>query len=244
MTITRRSFLRVTATLGGGMLVCFRLPACAPRGRSVESAGARLDTEAGGDGGTLTAYFRIESDGGVTVMAHKVEMGQGTWTSLPMILADELDADWSRVTVTPAPYDEQRYGWQGVGGSTSLWEGWVPLRQAGAAAREMLRAAAAQRFGVPASELRTEAGRVLHDASGRSAHYGELAADAAALPIPEDPPLKDPSTFRIIGAHASGRTGPDRDRAYALRVRHAHAGHAARNGGASAVARRAAGARR
>jgi isoquinoline 1-oxidoreductase beta subunit len=180
----RREFLQVTA-IAGGMLIAVPIP-------------FRIRQSAQGSG-RLTAYVRIDRDGVVTILAPKIEMGQGTRTSLPMLVAEELDVDWSTVRVEPAPLDEATYGWQGAGGSTSVWEGWEPLRKAGAVARQLLVHAAAQRWEVPAEQCRTERGRVWHDASRRSAPYGELVAAAATLPAVQAPALKDPSAFRIIG---------------------------------------------
>jgi isoquinoline 1-oxidoreductase subunit beta len=198
----RRAFIRVTGLAAGGLLVSAYLPACAGGDRTTPgdrgAAFTPVDAKPS-SGHALTPFFRIEADGGVTIFAPKIEMGQGTYTSLPMILADELGADWSGVTVMPAPLDEQTYGWQGAGGSTSVWESYEPLRRVAATAREMLVAAAARRFGVEASSLRTESGRVVHEASGRSAHYGELASEAAQLEPPASPRLQDPSSFRIMG---------------------------------------------
>jgi isoquinoline 1-oxidoreductase beta subunit len=184
------------------MLVSVCWPGCGHREQAVaDGVGAEFAPTAAAlpEQTQLGAYFRIEPDGGITILAPKIEMGQGTYTSLPMILADELDADWARVTVMPAPLDEQMYGWQGAGGSTSVWEGWEPLRTAAAAVREMLVNAASAEWKVEVAELRTEAGRVHHDGSRRSAHYGELATAAATLPVPAAPRLKQPAEFRIIG---------------------------------------------
>jgi CO/xanthine dehydrogenase Mo-binding subunit len=126
-------------------------------------------------------------------------MGQGVRTSLPMIVAEELDADWTRVRIEPALADARKYGNQLTGGSTSVRTSWEPLRHAGAQARSMLMAAAAQSWGVAADSCRTENGCVIHDASRRRARYGSLSEAAAKLPLPEKPPLKNPKDFRIIG---------------------------------------------
>lgn len=184
---SRRSFLKVGALTGGGLLVGVQW-SCAP-GRARD----------GGDPVILGAHFRIRPDGRVSILAPKVEMGQGTRTSLPMILADELGVPWSRVQVEPAPLDEETFGWQGVGGSTSIWNLWEPLRIAGATAREMLGSAAAARWEVPASECSVVDGRVMHEGSGRSVDIGEVAADAALLDVPDSPRLKPRSEHRLIG---------------------------------------------
>jgi isoquinoline 1-oxidoreductase beta subunit len=141
-------------------------------------------------------------------------MGQGVYTSLPMILAEELDCDWGRVQVQSAPAGPEYYdpmmGEQTTGGSTSVMSSWEPLRKAGASARAVLLEAAAQTWGVAASSLRTEKGRVYHDASGRGASYGELSARAATLPVPADVVLKDPKDFKIIGTNVKRLEGRDK----------------------------------
>jgi isoquinoline 1-oxidoreductase beta subunit len=199
--VSRRSFVRIASSATGGLIAWVWLPGCNAPGQNAVQGGPRFDTNAAGQAEeiALGAYFRIEPDGELVVVAPKIEMGQGTYTSLPMILADELDADWAAVTVRPALLDENVYGWQGAGGSTSIWESWETLRNAAAAVREMLVQAAAARWNVPGSELTTQQSRVLHAASDRSLSYGELAGEVAGQPVPRAPRLKDPSEFRIIG---------------------------------------------
>jgi len=184
-TTTRREFLTATATAGG---LLFFLPLTGCR----RPAGEEAPT-------TLGFYVELHGDGRVTILAPKIEMGQGTFTSLPMIVAEELDVAWDDVTVEYAPVDRTKYGWQGAGGSTSVWQSWDRLRRAGAQARGMLLAAAAARWGVPAAEITTASGRVRHEASGRALRYAALAAEAAAQDPPEDPPLKSTAAFSIIG---------------------------------------------
>jgi isoquinoline 1-oxidoreductase subunit beta len=181
----RREFLTVAATAAGGLLLGTR-PA--------RAAGAGPGATVG-----LTAFVEIAPDGVITIASKNMEIGQGVKTALPMLVAEELDADWKRVRVVEAPFDEGRFGSQGVGGSTSVWESWLPLRRAGAAARHMLLAAAAARWGVDPSSLRTEGGVVIHPRTARRAPYGALAAAAARLPVPQDVPLKPPEQFRLIG---------------------------------------------
>jgi isoquinoline 1-oxidoreductase subunit beta len=201
--VSRRGFLRVSALAGGGLLI----------GTWLDGFGSAAATEApalpvvlAGDGdaaldAALNAFIRITPDDVVTIIAKNPEIGQGVKTMLPMIVADELDVDWQAVRVEQASFDPSQYSAQSAGGSNATPSSWMPMRRAGAVARAMLVAAAAQAWGVPDSELETESGAVHHRHTGRSARYGELAARAAALPAPdaESVPLKEPSAFRIIG---------------------------------------------
>ena len=154
------------------------------------------------------AFLRVGADDTVTVIAKHVEMGQGAYTGIATIVAEELDADWSHVRVESAPADAKRYAnlafgtMQGTGGSSAMANSWMQLREAGAKARVMLVTAAAQQWKVPESELRTERSVVYHDASGKRATYGSLASAAAALPVPDKVTLKDPKNFRLIGSQA------------------------------------------
>jgi isoquinoline 1-oxidoreductase subunit beta len=161
------------------------------------------------------AFIRIDRQGEVTLIMPQVEMGQGVYTSISMILAEELDADWSRVRLEHAPPDEKLYanpmlGMQATGNSNSIRAFWKPLRQAGAGARACLVQAAGAAWRVPAAECRTENGEVVHDPSGRRLGYGALAARAAGVTPPKDPPLKDPSTFRLIGRPLKRLDTPDK----------------------------------
>lgn len=189
-SLSRRSFLQVAAAAGGGLLVGVRLPA--NDHRTVLPADWAPN-----------AFVRIGGDGRVTVIVNKAEMGQGISTSFVMVVAEELDADWSRVAFEFAPadpiYAHPGYGIQMTGGSTSTMGMTEPMRKAAAAARSLLVTAAAQQWGVPAAECRTENAAVVHDKSGKRAGYGELAAAAAKLPAPGDVALKDAKDFRIIG---------------------------------------------
>ena len=146
-------------------------------------------------------FVAIASDGTVTILAHRAEMGTGVRTSLPMIVADEMEADWSRVRVQQAHGDEVRYGNQDTDGSRSTRHYLMPMRQIGASARTMLEATAAKRWGVPASEVKAANHEVVHNASGRRIGFGDLAADAAKEPVPsiEGLKLKDPKDFRYLG---------------------------------------------
>lgn len=194
-SISRRDLLRGGALAAGGLLIGLRLPG----GNRVEAAAAR----AAGPTFVPNAFLRIGSDDSILILAKNDEMGQGIFTSIAQTIADELDADFSKVRVEPAPagqaYANLAFGMQGTGGSTSTWANFTQLRQAGATARAALLAAAAARFGVPAASLRAELSRVHDPASGKSVSYGELAEAAAALPVPQEAPLKDKKDWKLIG---------------------------------------------
>jgi isoquinoline 1-oxidoreductase beta subunit len=217
-SLSRRAFLRVSAAAGGGLLLHFRWPA--PGERAADGAVERAAEGAAESAADFApnAFLRIGGDGRVTVICNKAEMGQGVSTSLCMLLAEELDADWSRVGFEFAPVDpvyaHPGFGIQMTGGSTSTLAMSEPMRRAGGAARLILVAAAAQQWGVDAAQCRTENGAVRHDASGRSATYGELASAAAALPAPapEEVQLKDPSAFRFLGKPMQRLDTPDKVR--------------------------------
>jgi isoquinoline 1-oxidoreductase subunit beta len=164
---------------------------------------------------TANAFIKIDAEGNIILVMPQVEMGQATYTSLSMILAEELDADWSRVKFEHAPADEALYknpmlGMQATGNSNSVRAFWKPLRQAGAAARAMLVQAAAAQMGVAASELRTENSQVIHAGSGRTLAYAALIGAAASLQPPADPTLKDPKDFRLIGRSLKRLDTPDK----------------------------------
>jgi isoquinoline 1-oxidoreductase beta subunit len=184
----RRAFLQTAGGLGAGLVIGFRIPA---RGEQEPSPFAP------------NAWLRIAPDDSVLVIVDRSEMGQGVVTSLPMLLAEELEADWSKVKIEFAPADKAYinplFGLQGTGGSSSVRAAWTPLRKAGAAAREVLIAAAAQRWAVKTTECRAENGAVVHTKTKRRLRYGQLAARAATLPVPTDVPLKDPKDWRIAG---------------------------------------------
>ena len=147
----------------------------------------------------VNAFLQVGDNGLVTIMSPNPEIGQGVKTSMPMIVADELDVDWNDVVVKQAPLDTDRFTRQLAGGSQSIRQGWTSLRQAGATARKMLVEAAAQTLEVPASELTTSGGIISHEASGRSVGYGDVAATAGTMDVPEEVELKDPADFTIIG---------------------------------------------
>lgn len=193
-TVSRRDFLKTGAVAGAGLVVAVQLQGCA-RQPPLPASSAPF---------APNAWVRVQEDGSVLIEVDRSEMGQGVSTALPMLVAEELEADWSTVRYEAAPANpvyanKLTRNMQVTGGSTSVPNGWVPLRQAGAKAREMLVAAAAARWGVEPSACRAENSRVLHEASGRSASYGELAADAARQPVPETVTLKDPRDWKLIG---------------------------------------------
>ncbi|GAC1477877.1 MAG: xanthine dehydrogenase family protein molybdopterin-binding subunit [Gemmatimonadaceae bacterium] len=194
---SRRDFLKTGVLAGAGLVIGVHLGARRLGGATT----AMMDGDAPTDPFAPNAWLRITPDGRVTVLLDKTEMGQGVMTSLPMIVAEELDADWSMVRSEHATVKAARplKGGRSTGGSGSVRGSWKPLREAGASARLMLITAAAARWQVPAADCRTENGRVIHPATGRSLGYGDVAEDAARLPVPEKPALKDPRTFRFIG---------------------------------------------
>ncbi|MGH8189657.1 MAG: molybdopterin cofactor-binding domain-containing protein, partial [Steroidobacteraceae bacterium] len=193
---SRRDVLKA----GGALTIAVWLP--------TSPAAANDQPAVASDAFTPNAFVSIGRDSTVTVFAKHLEMGQGVYTGLATIVAEELDADWSQVRVEGAPANAKLYNnlawgpFQGTGGSTSVANSYDQLRQAGAAARAMLVASAAQRWKVPANEISIAAGVVQHK-SGKSARFGELVADAAKLPVPTDAKPKDPSTFTRIGKNAA-----------------------------------------
>ncbi len=189
----RRSFLKITTTAGGGMLLGFSwLMGCTP---SSEEEVLTMPEE----WFEMNSYLKIGENGVVTIFSPNPEFGQNVMTSMPMIVAEELDIDWKKVIVEQAPFNTERYDRQFTGGSQGIRRGWDGLRMAGATARQMLREAAAQAWQVPVDEITTEAGVLYHKNSGKSAGYGEMAAAASRIPVPEEVQLKDVKDFKIIG---------------------------------------------
>ncbi|MBD5803508.1 Isoquinoline 1-oxidoreductase subunit beta [Azoarcus sp. Aa7] len=196
--VSRRDFLKT----GAGLTLGLVLP-----GAGSALAAAAKDAPQAETAFAPNAFVRIDTDNRVTVVAKHLEMGQGTYTGLATLVAEELDADWAQVIVEGAPADAKRYNnllfgpSQGTGGSTAIANSFEQLRQAGASARAMLVQAAAARWKVPAGEIRVRAGVVSHAKSGRKASFGELAEAAAKQPVPQDVRLKDPKDFTLIGRH-------------------------------------------
>jgi len=192
---SRRDFLRSSALAGGGLLIEFVIPGAIPL---ADAASAFKPN----------AYLRIAPNGRITVICGLSEMGQGVHTAIPMLVAEELDADWKEVRVEQAPVDKAYanpiFGMQATGGSTSVRGHYMPMRQAGAAARAMLVAAAARAWKVDPAECRTEASTVVHK-SGKKLSYGKLATRAAREKLPENVKLKDPSQFKLLGKSGTRR---------------------------------------
>src|ERR1700730_13305510 len=195
--VSRRGFLKGVLATGSLVLAAEFVPARA----ALAAYATGADKMPHGVKSDPHLFISIAPDGTVTIVAIRSEMGTGSRTSLPMIVADELEADWSRVRVVQAPGDEEKYGNQDTDGSRSLRHHIQPMRQCGAAARQMLETAAAKRWGVDPGEVRAQNHEVVHKASGRKLGYGELAAAASAPPPPpaDQIKLKDPAAFRYIG---------------------------------------------
>jgi isoquinoline 1-oxidoreductase beta subunit len=181
--ISRRAFLKTTAASGAGLMIAFHLPS---------SAHAEAT-----DAFSPNAYLSIDPAGKIRIVVARTEMGQGVRTSLPMILAEELEADWKQVTIEQAGASTL-FGDQTTGGSASVRTTWDPMRKAGAQAREMLISAAAQEWKVPRDTCKAGNSTVVHSASGRKLSYGALATKAGKLPVPDNPPLKSEG-YKIVG---------------------------------------------
>jgi len=191
--VTRRDFLKTTSAGGAALVIGFYLP--------WEAAAQQAPPPPPPPPNPFNAWVKVGSDGSVTLTVAKSEMGQAVRTSLPMILADELEVEWSQVRVEQARTDPRIYRSLGTGGSSSVRESYLPLRQAGAAARSMLIAAAAQKWGASEKDCTAEKGAVVHRPTGKRLAYAELVEAASQLPLPDlnSVPLKDPAEFRIIG---------------------------------------------
>jgi isoquinoline 1-oxidoreductase subunit beta len=192
--LSRRGFLQAGAVAGGGLMLSLSLPF---GNREAKAADVFVPN----------AFIRIGSDGQIVLTMPYVEMGQGTYTSIPMLIAEELEVDLKQIRLEHAPPNEKLYanpllGVQATGNSNAIRGAWQPLRQAGAAAKTMLVAAAAKKWNVDPTSCRAQSGEVLHPPTGRSIKYGALAADAAGMPVPEKIALKRPQEFKLIGTPA------------------------------------------
>lgn len=189
----RRMFIQSSALAGGGLVLGFNwLASCK---REPEVVGLQMP----GEWYEINAYLKIGDNGVVTIMSPNPEIGQNVKTSMPMIVAEELDVDWANVIVEQAPLKTEAFTWQVAGGSRSIANGWEPLRMAGATAKQMLKEAAARAWGVAAGEITAADGILKHEGSGNSAGYGEMAAAAAMIPVPEEVTIKEPKEYKIIG---------------------------------------------
>ncbi|HET6267876.1 MAG TPA: molybdopterin cofactor-binding domain-containing protein, partial [Acidobacteriota bacterium] len=195
-TLSRRSFLQLGATAGGGLVftIYFRNSVL-----KAQTSGSFVPS----------AFVRIDPDNTITLWAKNPDMGQDVKTSMPMIIAEELDADWSRVKIEQADLNTQAYGGQGSGGSDSIREDWDEMRKAGALARQILILAAAQKWKVVPEECKTEKSQVLHSASNNKIPYGGLVSDAVNIPAKEIKPVfKNPKDYKILGARIGGIDTP------------------------------------
>ncbi len=200
-TFGRRSFLKSTALAGGGMMLGFSwLASCKPTPEQLSNLPKEWFK--------INGFLKIGENGMVTIQSPNPEIGQNIKTAMPMIVAEELDVDWNNVLVEQAPLNTEIFTRQLAGGSQSIRQGWEGLRMAGATARQMLKTAAAQTWGVPVEEITTDAGTLHHKTSGKSAGYGDMASAAAKIPVPEEVALKDPKDFKIIGTDRKNVDGP------------------------------------
>ena len=197
----RRSFLKSSVAAGGGMMLGFSwLASCKPTEEILTLPDEWFE---------INSYLKIGDNGVVTIYAPNPEFGQNVRTSMPMLIAEELDLDWKKVIVDQAPYHPTKYGFQFTGGSRGIMSRWEALRMAGATAKQMLKEAASQQWGVPVNEITTNAGMLTHSASGNEAGYGEMASLAAGLEVPEKVELKEISDFSLIGKSQKNVDGKD-----------------------------------
>src|SRR6187455_1807948 len=189
---SRRSFLKSSMLASGGLMISFS-------GLSQYMRDGKMNISDLPEGwNELTGYIKITSDNIIKILNPNPEFGQNVMTSLPMIAAEELDADWQKIVVEMGPHDNVKLGPQFVGGSNSVRMYWKPLREAGAAARNMLMQAAAQTWSVPVEEVTTKAGMLYHEKSGKSGTYGSFASKASEIPIPKGVKLKDVKNFNVV----------------------------------------------
>jgi isoquinoline 1-oxidoreductase subunit beta len=202
--LSRRTFLQAGAAAGGGFMLSLHLPGAGGEAKAAE-----------GDRFVPNAFIRIDGNGQIILVMPYVEMGQGTYTSIPMLIAEELEVDLKQVRLEHAPPNNKLYmnpllGEQATGNSNAVRGAWKPLREAGATARTMLVAAAAKRWNVDPASCRAQNGEVLHPPTNRRATYGELAGDAAHMPVPQNVALKQPKDFKLIGTPAKRLDTPSK----------------------------------
>ena len=194
-SLSRRKFIQTGAAVGGGLLLSFYFPAF---GKGIKNAGIPAPANF-----IPNAFIRIGTDDIITVIVNHSEMGQGSYTSLPMLVADELDADWSKIRFESAPvdaaYNHLGFGMQATGGSTSTSTEWDRFRKAGATGKYMLIAAAAQTWNVDPASCHADKGFVIHSSSNRKLSFGQLVEKAATITAPQDVKLKEPKDFKFIG---------------------------------------------
>jgi len=205
-SLNRREFFKISSTAGAGLVLSFYLPPKA----------TNLFAEMPAESFFPNVWLKISPSGTVTITVAKSEMGQGPHTYFPMIVAEELEADWQSINVEQALAHPDKYGSQNTGGSQGVRTSWDKLRKAGASAREMLISAAAQKWNVPGSSCYARQGKVFHRPTNKSYTFGELATAAAKLPVPENPSLKDPKEFKLVGTWVPQRVTPDRSSGKAI----------------------------
>ena len=194
--LNRRSFLKASTVSGGGFMLGISFFSSF---KSLGNTDTGALTNNPSNFNELNGFVKITADNVIKIMAPNPEGGQGVKTSMPMIAAEELDVDFSKIVIEQADLDTKHFTRQFIGGSQAIHQGWKPLRVAGATAREMLRLAAAKTWNVPVDEITTESGVLFHKKSDKKANYGEMATAAAQIPVPKDVKLKDEKDFKIIG---------------------------------------------
>lgn len=199
---SRRSFLKVSSISGGGMLLGFSWLASL---KPTEVMGAATGAK---DWVELNGFIKIMADNQIKILSPNPEFGQNVMTSLPMLIAEELEVDWKKITIEMGDYDTPRFKRQFTGGSQSIRAAWEPLRKAGATAKWMLLQAAANQWNLPVAELTASNGTVIHKASNRTITYGQLADAAAKLPVPSNPVLKKSTDFNLVGNPQKNVEGP------------------------------------
>ena len=205
-TVSRRDFMKMTGTAGTGLVLSFYLP----------SGPHELFARSRAEQFSPNVWLKIDPNGKITITVARSEMGQGPRTYFPMIVAEELEADWQSIGYEQADAHPDKYGSQSTGGSYGVRSSWERLRKAGAAAREMLISAAARKWNVHRSECYANRSTIVHRPTGKSFSYGELVEEAALMPVPDNPPLKDPKDFKIVGTRVKQFDTRDRSTGKAM----------------------------